>query len=75
MAYFPNKRQQAFVKKKIIKISPYLLLKTKHVQFSFLEKVTRKQLSAIQFEGNLLSELHVFQKLRESQKEYEESVN
>ena len=74
MAYFPNKRQQAF-EKKIIKISPYLLLKTKHVQFSFLEKVTRKQLFAIQFEGNSLRELHVFQKLRESQKEYEESVN
>jgi len=52
-----------------------MLLKTKHVQFSFLEKVTLKQLSAIQFEGNLLSELHVFQKLRENQKEYEESVN
>ena len=68
-AYFRNKRHEAFVDKKIINIIPSLPLTTKRVQFSPLVKislVTRKRRTAIHFERHSLTELHVFQKLRES---------
>ena len=79
---FEHKRHEAFLnKKKLIKINPSLLPKTKRVQFSLLRKVKllrkllRKRRIAIHFDRNLLTELHVFQKLRKRHSEYEQSVN
>ena len=64
---FEIRDTKLFKLKRFIKIDPSLLLKTKRVQFSLLGKVslTRKRRTAIHFEQHLLTELHVFQNLRE----------